>query len=110
MNSSISHTEPLPFGAACLVAAVLVGCGVWLMLTAFHPRWRRVVHWGRMQKGPPVSLGGRFVVTIATATWAVWLIAYSLQNFDFLHFMQVVGGITSVAFIAAMIHDFVIWK
>jgi hypothetical protein len=110
MSASHIDNSQLPLAAACFFAAVLGACGVWLMLTAFHPRWRRTVHWGRMQKGPPVSLGGRFVVTVATETWAIWLIAYSIQNSEFLHFMQVVGGLTVVAFIVAMIHDFLIWK
>jgi hypothetical protein len=110
MTSSNTQTEPLPLGAACFFAAVFVGCGVWLMLTAFHPRWRRIVHWGRMQKGPPVSLAGRVIATVATTSWAVWIIAYSSPGSAFLYYAQIVASITAVLLFVAIIHDFVIWK
>ena len=107
---STPDTEPLPIAAAFFFAVVLGACAVWLMLTAFHSGWRRTVHWGRMQKGPPVSLAGHIVGAVATTSFAVWIIAYSIQVPAFFHFMQIVVGITSVALIAAMIRDFLIWK
>ena len=110
MSTPVTNTEPLPLAAACFFAAVLGACAVWLILTAFHSGWRRTVHWGRMQKGPPVSLAGHIVGAVAAASFAVWIIAYSIQMPAFFHVMQIVAGITSAALIAAMIRDFVIWK
>ena len=110
MIASIVQTEPLPLVAALCFAAIFIGCGVWLMLTAFHPRWRRAVHWGRMQKGPPVSLVGRIIGSLTATSWAVLIIAYSNPGSGFLFFSQIVAGVASTLLLVAIIHDFVVWK
>ena len=110
MTTGNPNDAPMPLLAACLLAAFLVACGVWLILTGFHPRWRRTVHWGRMQKGPPVSLAGHIVGAAFATSGAVLLVALSIQISAFSHFSQVVAGITSTALIAVMIRDFLVWK
>src|SRR2546421_2512820 len=105
MNAIIANQASMPFAVACLFALVLVGSSVWLGLTGFHPRWRRTIHWGRMRKGPPVSLAGHVIGAVAMVTWALWFIAYSIQIAEFTHFTQIVVGITSVALITILLHD-----
>ena len=104
-------SEPMPVGIAIAVNALFIGVGVYLLLTGFHPAWRRPVHWGRMKRGPILSRWSHIIagVFVILAPFGITGEAFGFSG-ALATTCGVIAGITSAALIGAMIYDCIIHK
>ena len=96
--------EPIPIGAAAIIWVAALGASTWLLLTAFHPSFRKVAHWGRMNKGPVASR-----VSLVTAAIALPLFFGKLFVDGYYPSwttpMQWLAGLSGAAVILSLICD-----
>ena len=102
----------MPVGVAIAIAALLFGLGVYLLLTGFHPAWRRPVHWARMKRGPVLSRWSHAVAGVG-ALFAPFAITGEALGFRGTvgTACGVIAGFITAAMIGGMIYDCLIhWR
>lgn len=107
MNPATTMTEPvLPVGIAVLLVGLGVIGGVYSLLTGFHPKWKKTLHWERFKKGPPLS---RWSHATAAAFCFVGPTALCSESFGFpvwlTAFIRILAGVVSALMIGGMIYD-----
>ncbi len=98
----------MPMGLALLVVGLMAVAGIYALLTGFHPKWKKTLHWERFHKGPVLSpwshaMAAAFCFTVPFALlsqsfgFPVWLTVL----------LQILAGVASVLMIGGMIYDLV---
>jgi hypothetical protein len=110
MTTSPNGIDDLPHEVALPIAVFLAGATVWVLLTGFHPAWKRIIHWAYRQKGPPVTPTGRVVAAANMTAWAAYFLAMSYQLSSVFSVLRIVVGILCTALFVAIGHDYLKWK
>jgi hypothetical protein len=99
-------TEPMPTSIAVFIVVGAAIAGVYSILTGFHPKWRKTLHWERFKKRPTLSpwshgTAGAFCLIVPTAILSdsfglpIWLTIV----------LRILAGTASALMIGGMIYD-----
>lgn len=114
MHPEATTSERLPIGVALLIVAVAYGAGIYLLLTAFHPEWRKTLRWARNWRakptGPPLS---RYSHVAWAALCFIAPVAACSDAFSFPSWLtalvHVLAAVVSALMIGGMIYDVLVW-
>ena len=110
MNATLNSAESMPVGFAALFVALGIAAGFYFLLTAFHPRWRKVLYWGRFGRrpvGPVLSLWSKvtcaaflFICPLAMLSDSFGLSTRLITG------LRLLAGVISALMMAGMLYDF----
>jgi len=96
-------------GFAALFVALGIAGGFYCLLTAFHPKWRKVLYWGRFGKrpvGPVLSLWSKVTCAAFLFVCPLALVSDSFGlSTRLVAGLRVLAGVVSALMIAGMLYD-----
>ncbi len=106
MILATASAEPMPTSLALLVVALAAVGGGYSLLTGFHPKWRKTLHWEHFKKGPVLSqwshatAGALFLI----GPTAILSDSFGLQEWLTI-VLRILAGTASALMIGGMIYD-----
>lgn len=106
MILATASTEPMPTSLALLVVVLAAVGGCYALLTGFHAKWRKTLHWERFKKGPVLSQWSNATAGALCLIGPTAMLSDSFGLPDWLTIvLRILAGTASALMIGGMIYD-----
>jgi hypothetical protein len=106
MILAVASEEPMPTSFALLFVVLAAVGGFYSILTGFHPKWRKTLHWERFKKGPVLS---QWSHATAGALFLIGPTAILSDSFGLpgwlVIVLRILAGTASASMIGGIIYD-----